>query len=468
MKNYPKSVFIASLIIALWAIFTNYFEQIFASVILLNILIIYFWEPLRPPVILSALIFQWLSVSIGFYYLALVNKTPEVLLQRPEYSLEKLNDAFGLGTFSVFSLASGVKLAISNLKFPTSENFKIKSFSFLKLTITYFFFDLVVKIIFEKLRFGALAGLSQAINILAYFRWSLLFIILYKAFVEKKYRLLAILIVSTDVILGFTGYFSTFKDYIIFMLIAYLAIFELKTKQIVWAFVIGISVFIIGSFWSYFKGDYRAYLSGGKRAQIVTVSKTNALEKLVSYIPQFDKARFEIGTETLIKRIFYLEFFSATIKNIPLYDPYMNGKNWQHAIGHVLMPRFFFPNKPVIDDSKHTFELTRIRVADASVGTSISVGYAAESYADYGPFFMFLPIFTFGFVLGLFYKFLVKKSFGIWSYAMVFPIFFLINFFERNLVKVIGDTVYFFIVFWFIVKILPIIDNFLRKKEIHT
>jgi hypothetical protein len=465
MKNYNKKFFFASIIIILWAILTHYFIQIFTSIILLNILILYFWQEKKPPVILGALTFQWLSVSIGFYYLALSNKTPEILLARPLYSIDNLNKAFFLGTIAIFSLATGIKLAITNLKFDKLSDDQIKKFSYNKLVIAYLFFDFVVPFLFKKTRSGALAGLSQAITILSLFRWSLLFIIIYLTKEKKQYRLKTAILILFDISLGFTGYFSNFKDYILFLILAYLCINKLKTKQFFFALIIGIFTLILGSFWSYFKGEYRQFLSGGEQAQVVTVSKTSALSKLFSYIPQFNKDKFEIGTETLVKRIFYLEFFSATIKNIPKYDPYMNGKNWNQAILHVLMPRFFFPNKPAIDDSKHTFALTRIKVANASKGTSISVGYAADSYADFGPFFMFLPIFIFGFMLGLYYKFLVTHSPGIWSYAFIFPIFFLINFFERDIIKIIGDTFWFFIVFWFLNKFIPTIEKILKSKN---
>ena len=464
MRNYPKINIYITFIIVFAAMFTKYLPELTAAMIVYNILFIYFWKEKRPVVFLGAMLFQWLSVVTGYFYMAFFNKSPDFLLWFPSYSLEKLNEAYWLGLITILVLSSSIKLALRNIELKELNSTEAKKYSFSKLIILYLIFDIVIFNLFEKIRFTPLAGLSQSFYMLSAFKWSLFFIILFKSFHEKRFLLAGILILF-DVLLGFTGYFSAFKDYLLFFILVYLTLNKIKSMQLFFAIFAGILIFMLGVFWSYVKSDYRSYLSGGKRAQIVTVSKLDALNKLISYIPEFNNAKFEVGTEALVKRIFYLEFFSATIKNIPTYDPYMKGKNWNQAITHVLMPRFFFPNKEAVDDSKNTFLLTRIKVADAKQGTSISVGYAGESYADFGPFFMFFPIALLGFIIGLYYKFLVNNSFGVWKYAIIFPIFFLINFFEKNLIKVIGDLVWFFIIFFLIVKFLPLIDRFLTKSE---
>jgi hypothetical protein len=197
------------------------------------------------------------------------------------------------------------------------------------------------------------------------------------------------------------------------------------------------------------------------------VSKKQALKKFVSYIKEFDKERYKLGQEALFKRIFYLEFFSATIRMIPTYRPFMKGYNLWRAIRHVTMPRILFPNKPPLDDSKHTIELTGIYVATAQQGTSISVGYMSELYADFGPFGMNFPLFLIGLFWGLIYRFiLLTIKPNIWAFAIAVPMFFIMYLYERDLVKLVGDTIWFLITVLILkITVLPWLPKIFQLKK---
>ena len=78
------------------------------------------------------------------------------------------------------------------------------------------------------------------------------------------------------------------------------------------------------------------------------------------------------------------------------------------AIKHVLLPRFLFPNKPALDDSARASYYTGIEVAGVEEGTSIGIGYMGESYIDFGPIGMFVPILCLGLFYGLIYRFFVN------------------------------------------------------------
>src|SRR5437763_3280459 len=53
---------------------------------------------------------------------------------------------------------------------------------------------------------------------------------------------------------------------------------------------------------------------------------------------------------------------------------------------------------------------TGVQTASSEQGTSIGIGYVAESYVDFGPQFMFLPIFLMGVFYGLIYRAFVTQS----------------------------------------------------------
>jgi hypothetical protein len=53
---------------------------------------------------------------------------------------------------------------------------------------------------------------------------------------------------------------------------------------------------------------------------------------------------------------------------------------------------------------------TGVDVAGTEQNTSIGIGYVGESYIDFGPFGMFIPIFLLGAFYGLVYRLLVTKT----------------------------------------------------------
>ena len=57
---------------------------------------------------------------------------------------------------------------------------------------------------------------------------------------------------------------------------------------------------------------------------------------------------------------------------------------------------------------------TGSRVAGTEEGTSIGIGYMAESYIDFGPIYMFVPILLLGVFYGLIYRyFIARKDFRV-------------------------------------------------------
>ena len=106
----------------------------------------------------------------------------------------------------------------------------------------------------------------------------------------------------------------------------------------------------------------------------------------------------------------YVQYFALTMVNVPTSMPYEHGALWAGAIRHIVTPRIFFPNKAVLDDSERASLYTGMAVAGAEQGTSIGIGYMAESYVDFGPIGMFLPILFLGIFYGLMYRYFVIVS----------------------------------------------------------
>ena len=93
---------------------------------------------------------------------------------------------------------------------------------------------------------------------------------------------------------------------------------------------------------------------------------------------------FGNATQGMLDRLSYVDFFAVVLETVPSQLPHENGALWLDAITRPFMPRLFFPSKTVIDDSERTNYYTGLGVAGAEEGTSISLGYVAESYIDFG------------------------------------------------------------------------------------
>jgi hypothetical protein len=104
--------------------------------------------------------------------------------------------------------------------------------------------------------------------------------------------------------------------------------------------------------------------------------------------------------EQLVERISYITFFSNVLDYVPAREPHARGDLLRVAVANTIMPRYLFPEKPILlSDSYYTNRFAGVRVADET--TSISIGYMAEFYADWGLRGMWISIFLYGCWMGL-------------------------------------------------------------------
>ena len=97
----------------------------------------------------------------------------------------------------------------------------------------------------------------------------------------------------------------------------------------------------------------------------------------------------------------------------------------------------------IADDSIRTRQYAGVNVAGAEEGASIGLGYMAESYVDFGPYLMFVPIFLLAVLFGLAYRYFVLRSgMGSWGYVIAFAMPFVsLHIFETSNVKLFGPLV---------------------------
>src|SRR5204863_1677188 len=217
-------------------------------------------------------------------------------------------------------------------------------------------------------------------------RWVFVFLLAYSVLTQRRHFALLGTVVAFELVTGVLSYFSGFKS-IFFILLVVLPSARFVVKgwrlaQFCAATVLMVSLCMI---WTVIKADYREFLNQGTGQQEELVPVKQRMERLGELVSGINLAQVEEGLGRLILRVSYVKFFALTIENVPANIPYENGTLWLGTVNHVLMPRFLFPNKPAIHDSERTRYYTGIKVAGPEEGTSIGIGYMAESYVDFGP-----------------------------------------------------------------------------------
>jgi len=249
---------------------------------------------------------------------------------------------------------------------------------------------------------GLIPSLRFPLSVVAHMKFAALWILAYATFSDsrqmKGYFYLAI---AFEVLTSFGGFFASFTTPLV---VSILAISSAKAKltfrQLSAVFLSALTLVSMVIIWTAVKEDYRKFASGDSQRQVVVVTYRDTVQELTRLISALDRADIVDAMEKLIARISYTEFFGLTLDYVPAVTDHEWGAIWGDALLRPLMPRFLFPDKVVYDDSSRTRLYTGASIAGADEGTSISIGYIAESYVDFGLPWMFVPIALLGLFMG--------------------------------------------------------------------
>jgi hypothetical protein len=179
---------------------------------------------------------------------------------------------------------------------------------------------------------------------------------------------------------------------------------------IVGLLIVGI-VTIAGIGWISIREEYRNFLNQGTGQQVVLVSPTEQVAEFADLVTNIEPDDFRGSVEQMFRRVAYVDYFGAVLDYVPKRHPFENGALLWKTIHHILMPRFLDPDKAILEsDSELTRRYTGLSVAGSDRGTSISIGYIAEGYVDFGAYGMLILALAFGFIWGWMYKWLVTHA----------------------------------------------------------
>ena len=360
------------------------------------------WRPGEPPVLLFVFLYQWLQAATGPIYGNLFGLQLTDMVQ----NLGNDNLACFLEITGVLVLAIGMRLAVGSATY----NLLPRIQSFVAGRPIGFWF----RVYLGAAIFGALCnavaysagGFAQPLLSLAQVKWAAYVLLTFATFaIPGRSKLIWIAVSLVEFGLALGGFFSTFKDVFYYGLFGLVASgIRFRPRTILLIGCMGIAFVFFGVVWSAIKQDYRDFVSQGSNDQVVKVSYGESIQYLGAQIRDLDGDQLAVGVEKLAHRTMYFEFFGSALDNVPANVPHANGAIWGSAVLRTFMPRVIFSDKAPAHDSELTRQYTGIRVSSFDQGTSISMGYIAEAYIDFGLILMFAPILLLGAGLGYVYR----------------------------------------------------------------
>jgi len=432
------------------------------------------WRENEPKHLLVNMVLYWMVVSILLPYGAIFQKPLDELSRYG--GTDKVPLASLLGIIALTLIVIGIHLPIRKIQVNSSDLLLrfLEKYDGQRLFIGYIIYSVVAAVLSRVLL--SLPG-GQMLMGLVYFKWVFLTFLIIHTLVLPSNTKYVILFICLEILLSLSGFWAQFKDYI---LVAIGAFFTLSRKvSFKAAFntaLVGVLVFSLAVIWTFSKGEYRSYLTGGERSQaVVETDQVDNISRLWEIIqddfsPEKFAESYSIGSEGLVYRISYVEFLALTLKNVPTYIPHEDGQLFIAAMEHIFKPRILFPDKKAIYDSDITSKYTGVQFAGKDQGTSFSLGNVAEAYVDFGYYFMFIPIFFYGLLLGYMYRTLLLKGYNIiWGLCYSAPIFQFAWSFPVPLTKYLGWSITYFVGFYLINRyLIKYLDNWLLKKEFRS
>ena len=424
------------------------------AVVVLSVAVILLWRPGEFPVLLFIVAFQWVQVVVK---LVQANLSSRPVNQLAQFNGD-LETAMYLGLTALLVLTLGLRAGVGASATGMGDWLRAQALAKpLGFWFRLYLLSQAVAVL-SAAAAGAVPALSQPFLALAQLKWAAYLMLSYVAFLLPANRRLpwqAAFLMELG--LGLGGYFSDFKTVFFFTLLALGAVGIRLTvlRVLLLTLLIGVML-LMAVVWSVVKIEYRDYLSGGEKAQVVTLGYAERFAKLTDMADGLDGRALEKGLDTLLSRISYVDFLANTLGHVPRNVPHTDGALWFDAVVRPFMPRALFPEKSVLDDSERTNRYSGVQVSGVESGTSISIGYVGEAYIDFGDWLMMIAVWAYGWLLGALFRWLAYASSvrGLTGSALATGIAMGGLLFESSISKVLGGLVVGALVTWLLLRLV--------------
>jgi len=365
------------------------------------------WRPRESPVLLFIFCFQWLQASIAIFHANWLG-ADVANYSKIQGSMEL---AILLSLLSIMVLAIGMRFGAGSANTKYVEQISAVALASPVRKLFWLYVYASVASFLALIGAYILQTVSQPLLALASLKWAFYFMLAYATFIrsgkERRYLIVAFML---ELMEGLGGYFADFRTVLFVTICAGVASrVRMSATAVAGLGLLSALTIGLGIAWSAVKIDFRSYVSGGLNAQNLTMSYGDRVVKLYELGNRIDGKALSVGADALLRRLSYVEYFGVVLDVVPKYVPYEEGAIWWDAVSRPFMPRLFFPNKQIIDDTKRTNQFTR-GAAGSDRLSSISLGYVAEAYIDFGAYGMMVPIFTFGLLCGQIHRRFLKSN----------------------------------------------------------
>lgn len=303
---------------------------------------------------------------------------------------------------------------------------------------------------------GPIGGLRQPLLAMASLKWAFFLLFTQAAFRRRgRTRLIWMAAFLLEIGLGTVGFFSDFKLVLFFTVFGVMSAgLRMSPARVLGLLGVGMLSLVLAVGWTAVKVEQRKFLSGGEKMQASTATTVDALENLLDLASDLDAAAMTAAAKTLAERLAYVEFFGRVLDMVPSTIPYERGEIWLDAVTRPMMPRLLFPNKAEIDDTERSIYYAGLPVGPFYAATSISLGYMAESYIDFGPWLMMLPIFVFGWMLARFYRWAMNhpQAGGDVGMALASAVLIQAGYLEHSITKMFGGIAVGMLCVWLVAR----------------
>lgn len=366
------------------------------------------WKKNEPPVLLLIFFILWMQTIVKLFNSALQNKPLYEMTLYPLINENSIEFAIWASYAGLISIALGMFIATISLNRSLGKRFyeEVKLISIQKIFYVYLF--LLFFITFSNNFLTTTVQFSQILRVLPQIKWAVFLLLLFTVIIRQESRKYIIIPLLLEVVIGFSGFHAGFKKIFYFSILIFLTVQnKLDLKKSVIAIMVFLVVLGLGTVWMGIRGEYRTI-----QTEHVEMDR---FELLLTIPDLLEKAKLTEKSgdvfSFLLSRLEYVDFFAYSIDWVPDRISFADGEQWFGAIKHIVTPRIFFPEKPILEwDTAITEKYTGINLTYNNAATTISLGFFAESYIDFGFIFMHIPLFFIGILVGLIYRFIIFQS----------------------------------------------------------
>lgn len=395
-----------------------------------------------PPILAIAMSYQWTQVTVGMLY-AIVTGRQLVPMQQIDY-----HPIVTMSLLCLLAVTGGLWLG-RRLLSPDYDHDAAKpnlAFSWTMLLTAY----VGMTAIEGAARTFAFSNpsLTQPVLALTTIRLIVLYMVFRRlASPEFDWMKMGALVLF-ELVLNSTGYFASFREPIIFSIIAIAEVFDWhRRRHVVTVAVLTVALAFTSLVWMNIRAQFRQEIN--RRESFARSDRLDMIAGLAGEWWNGDGVHSRgDDMDFLIERVWAIYYPGLALQRVPSVLPHTRGELLRSALLHTVQPRIFFPDKPELtSDSELVRRYSGVYVAGREQNTSIAFGYVPEAYVDFGMPLMLLPMVGFGLLVGAiyggFHRSLRFAEFRIPTAVVVF--WFSLYLYERSWANMLGFSLTLFV-----------------------